>query len=507
MSDVVVGLDIGTSSTKAIATDADGVVLAQVTAAHDVMIPAPGHVEQDAEAIWWHEACGVLRELSAQLSADGFHVAALAVSGLGPCVLICDAAMQPLHNAILYGIDTRAETQIDELDRRFGEEAILARGGSRLTSQAAGAKLAWLRENQPENWSRAAGFYSASSFLIGRLSGEYILDHHSASQFSPLYDLDAGDWASDWAAAVVGELPLPRLVWSDEICGRLHVAGASATGLPVGTPILGGTIDAWAEAHSVGVRDPGDMLLMYGSTMFLIAPVPAGGARHRGLWRTASLCCGSQTLAAGMATSGLLTTWLSDLTGRPIEELSSQAAEVAPGADGLLMLPYFSGERSPLFDPGARGVALGLHLGHGPAHLMRAIYEGTAFSVRHVLDEFNRVGGAGAEAPDWRITVAGGGTKSRLWSQLVSDITGYSQHVPAQTIGASYGDALLAATAIGMVDDGADWTKIQAVIEPRRELVSEYERRFATYLELYPATRGLLDELAAQSHGAIHADV
>lgn len=506
MSDVVIGLDIGTSSTKAIATDADGIVLAQVAAAHDVLLPAPGYVEQDAEAIWWNQACEVLRELSAQLSAAEMHVSALAVSGLGPCVLICDASIKPLHNAILYGIDTRAEAQIEHLNGELGEDAILARGGSRLTSQAAGAKLAWLRESDPDNWNRASGFYSASSFLIGRLSGEYVLDHHSASQFSPLYDLDAGDWARDWAHSILGELPLPRLVWSNEICGELNDLGAAATGLPAGTPILGGAVDAWAEAHSVGVRDPGDMLLMYGSTMFLIAPV-SSGARHRGLWRTAGLRRGSETLAAGMATSGLLTTWLSDLTGQTVEELASQAADVEPGASGLLLLPYFSGERSPLFDPGARGVALGLRLGHGPADLMRAIYEGTAFSVRHVLEEFDRVGTGDSPAPAWRITVAGGGTKSRLWAQLVSDVTGHSQQVPEQTIGASYGDALLAAAAVGMVDADTDWTKIKDVIEPHSELVADYGRRFDTYLKLYPATRGLLDEIAAQPQGAIHADV
>jgi xylulokinase len=506
MSELVVGLDIGTSSTKAVAADADGVVHAQVIANHDVLLPAPGFVEQDAEAVWWREACSVLRELSERLSAGGHHVVALAVSGLGPCVLLCDDEMRPLHNAILYGIDTRAGAQIDRLNRELGEDAILARSGSRLTSQAAGAKLAWLRDNDPEIWSRAAGFYTASSFLIGRLTGDYLLDHHSASQFNPLYDLTSGGWSVDWAESLLGGLPLPQLVWSDEICGTLHELGAAATGLPEGTPILGGAIDAWAEAHSVGVRSFGDLLLTYGSTMFLIAPVPRGEG-HRGLWRTAGVSRESQTLAAGMATSGLLTTWLSELTRRPIEELAAQAAEVAPGADDLLLLPYFSGERSPLFDPGARGVALGLQLSHGPAHLMRAIYEATAFSVRHVLTEFDCVAIADTPAPSWRITAAGGGTRSQLWTQIVSDVTGRSQRIPEQAVGASYGDALLAAAAIGMVDDGTDWTNVAEIVEPRSEFGDIYNRRYATYLELYPATRGLLDELAAQPRGASLAAV
>lgn len=500
MSDVVVGLDIGTSSTKAVATDADGVVHAMVTTPNRVLLPAPGMVEQDAEAVWWQGACDVLRQLTAQLSADGRRVAALAVSGLGPCVLACDASLRPLHNAILYGIDTRAGTQIDRLNHEFGEDAILARGGTSLTSQAAGAKLAWLHDNDSELWSKLAGFYSASSFLIGRLTGEYVLDNHSASQFNPFYDLAVRSWATDWAEAALGAVALPRLVWSNEICGTLHEAGAVATGLPAGTPVLGGTIDAWAEAHSVGIRRPGDLLLTYGSTMFLIAPVDAGPP-HRGLWRTAGLSPGSQTLAAGMATSGLLTTWLSDLTSRAVDELAAEAVDVEPGANGLLILPYFSGERSPIFDPGARGVALGLQLSHGAAHLMRAIYEATAFSVRHVLEEFDRVAGADSQAFEWRITIAGGGVRSRLWAQIVSNVTGRSQQIPEQTVGASYGNALLAAAAIGMVDGDVDWTTITDIVEPRSELTERYDRVYSTYRKLYPATRGLLDELVARPQG------
>lgn len=488
MTDVVIGLDIGTSSTKAVAASADGAVLAQATARHSVDLPFPGWVEQDAEAIWWEESCAVLREIVQALAGGGHRVHALAVSGLGPCVLACDADFRPLRPAILYGIDTRAEGEIERLNALMGEERILARSGSALTSQAGGPKLLWIRANEPQTWASTARLVTSSSFVVARLTGEYVIDHHSASQLNPMYDLDAADWAHDWTQAIAPGLPLPSLVWSTDVCGVLHERGAAATGLPAGLPVLGGSIDAWAEAHGVGVRRPGDLLLAYGSTMFLVAPA-AAGSRHPGLWRTAGLAAGSQTLAAGMATSGLLAAWVSDLSGRSVESLSDAARAVSAGADGLLLLPYFAGERSPRFDPGARGVAIGLDLRHGPAHLMRAVYEATALSVRHVLASF---ADAIADDPCWRITAAGGGTQSALWTQIVSDVTQQPQAIPAQTIGASYGDALLAAVASGLVPPDCDWTRHAVTVEPRPDHRGLYDDLYGRYLELYSATRPLL---------------
>jgi xylulokinase len=495
MSDVVIGIDIGTSSTKAVAVDAEGVVHAVERAEHGVEMPRPGWVEQDAEAIWWEQSRDVLRRLTARVAASSQRVRALAISGLGPCVLPCDAELRPLRPAILYGIDMRAGIEIDELTAELGAGPILARGGSPLTSQAGGPKLAWLRRHEPAVWASTTGFYSASSFLIARLTGEYVLDHHTASQFNPLYDLARADW-SNWAGQIAADVALPRLVWTDEVCGAVHDRAAAATGLPVGLPVLGGTVDAWAEAYSVGVRQPGDLLLMYGSTMFLVAPsVP--GPPHSGLWRTAGITDGSQSLAAGVATSGLLTGWLEQLSGRPVAELSEAAGAIPAGADGLLMLPYFAGERSPLFDPGARGVAIGLHLRHGPAHIMRAIYEATAMSVRHILLAFTGASPGEVRPPErrWRMTAAGGGTSSAVWMQIVSDVTGQPQRVPEQTIGASYGDALLAAVAVGMAAPGTDWTRTAREVEPRPDLAEPYDARFEAYLDLYPATRELIRRL------------
>jgi xylulokinase len=333
----------------------------------------------------------------------------------------------------------------------------------------------------------------ASSFVVARLTGEYVLDHHSASQCDPLYDLEAGAWNAEWAEEIAPDVPLPRLVWPWEPAGEVTVAAASATGLPAGVPVMAGTIDAWAEALSVGVRRPGDLMLMYGSTMFLVQ-VTDRPRTHPKLWSTAGATPGSWSLAAGMATSGTLTTWLRELTGDvPFETLIAEAAQVPAGARGLLALPYFAGERNPVFDPAARGVIAGLTLTHGRGELMRAVYEATAFGVRHNLETLAEAG-----APIERAVAVGGGTRGGLWTQIVSDVTGRPQELPAQTIGASYGDAWLAGRAAGLLDGHAyRWNPVATVVAPDPAATEAYEPLYEVYRELYPATRAQAHALAA----------
>src|SRR4029077_16357884 len=244
-------------------------------------------------------------------------------------------------------------------------------------------------------------------------------------------------------------------------------------------------------AHSVGVRQRADLMIMYGSTLFLVGVDP-DASPHPGLWLTAGLTPDSGTLAAGMATSGLLANWVAGTAGLPVGELIEAAGQVTAGAEDLVLLPYFAGERSPVFDPDARGVVLGLTLAHTPAHLMRAALEAVAMGVRHNLEAFDSV------RPDesrWRPVAVGGGAAGSLWPQIVSDVSGRAQDIPAQTVGASYGDALLAAAAVGMVPPDTDWTKIVATVQPRRELADFYDRRYAVYRDLYTATRPLIPRL------------
>jgi xylulokinase len=484
----VLGIDIGTSSTKGLVARADGTIIARAKREHTIAIPRPGWAEHDAESVWWND----VRRLVAELLPSAPGLRAICISGIGPCVLPCDDKLRPLRPAILYGIDTRARDEIAELDERYGANAILARGGSALSSQAIGPKLLWLRRHEPDVWERAAGWYMASSFVVARLTGEYVLDHHSASQCSPLYDLDAGQWAGDWAEEIAPGVPLPRLSWPAEPVGKVTPAAASETGLPEGTLVVAGTIDAWAEAFSVGVRHPGDLMLMYGSTMFFIYVAPAAKPTPA-LWCTQGVMPGTRTLAAGMSTSGALTEWLRDLLGAPSwDELLCEASAVPAGSRGLLLLPYFAGERTPIYDPQARGVLAGLTLSHGRAELLRAGYEGIAFGVRQILESYSHAAGNPR-----RVVAVGGGTRSALWMQIVSNVTGLSQLLPEETIGASYGDSLLAAIGAEMVTPDADWSRRAGVVEPDARDENVYSELFELYTQLYPATASIAHHLAA----------
>jgi xylulokinase len=499
VDEVLLGLDIGTSSSKGILARPDGTIVAQAERPHRVSLPQPGWVEHDAIDVWWHGILTLCRELIPQA---GNGLRGVCVSGIGPCLLPCDRNLQPLRPAILYGVDTRASDEIRELDRELGSDQILERGGSVLSSQALGPKILWLRKHEPDVWTNTAGIYMASSFIVAKLTGEYVLDHQSASQCNPVYDLDANRWAVDWSELIAPGLTLPRLAWPAEIAGSVTDSGSRSTGIPAGTPVVVGTVDAWAEAFSVGVREPGDLMVMYGSTMFLVQVV-GGRMRHPKLWTTAAIEPERVTLAAGMATSGSLTAWFKELAGSAsYSELVDEARSKPAGSAGLLMLPYFAGERSPLFDADARGIVAGLTLSHGRGHFFRAIYEAIAYGVKHNVATIAAVSGRPT-----RVTAVGGGTQGDLWTQVVSDVTGLTQRLPAVTVGASYGDALLAAIGSGLVPSNTDWTRVDREIVPNPAVAESYSEMFDLYLQLHRATIEISHKLAdIQSRPWAHKD-
>ena len=487
--ELLLGIDMGTGSTKGVLVDASGSVIASKSVAHSVDLPRPGWVEVDAEAMWWQEVRQISSALMAEVPA-GSAVAGMCVSGVGPCLVLCDDDLAPLRPAILYGVDTRATAEIAALTEEFGEANILERAGTLLSSQAVGPKIEWVRRHEPEVFERATGWYGSNSYIAAKLTGEYVLDHHTASQCDPLYATRDFQWNRPWAERVCGHLPLPRLVWPGEVVGTLTASASEATGVPAGTPLVAGTVDAYSEAFSVGVRSPGDQMLMYDSSMTWTKNIDEYHSDAT-LWTTAGVEPKSLALAAGTSTAGSLVSWLQAITGGPsFDDLTTEAQAVPPGSEGLLMLPYLAGERTPVFDPQARGVVAGLTLRHGRGHLFRAAYEGISFGIRQILERFD-------DAHTGLRTVAvGGGLRSPIWAQALSDITGRTQLVPEQAIGASYGDALLAAIAVGLVPPSTDWTKIAREITPRAENRALYDDLYGTWLDLYPATRETVHRLA-----------
>lgn len=484
------GVDIGTSSTKAVLVGIDGEIIASAARAHEVDRPRPGWVEMDAR-LWWDEFVSLAQELLG--GRPDLAVTGVGVSGMGPCVLLVDEHDEPVRPAILYGVDTRAGQQIDRLNRELGAEEIVRRGGSALTSQAAGPKIAWVAQAEPALYARARRLFMPASWLARRLTGAYVLDHQSASQSSPLYDIEAESWNEPWWEACAPGIEAPELRWPGEIAGGVTAAASATTGIPAGTPVITGTIDAWTEAVSVGAHEPGDLMLMYGTTMFLIA-TGEQTLRTPSMWTTVGAFPGTRNLAGGLATSGALTSWLKDLTGADYPELLEEAAASGVGARGLLALPYFAGERTPILDPDARGVIAGLTLSHGRGDLYRAALEATALGVRHNVETMRAAG-----ADIRRIVAVGGGTQGSLWLQIVSDATGLTQQVPRTTLGASYGAAYLAAGATSADPPRiGDWNPIAHTVTPDRRATTAYDELFELYLRLYDGTKDIAHALAAR---------
>ncbi|MGN6752870.1 MAG: FGGY-family carbohydrate kinase [Intrasporangium sp.] len=486
LAPAVLGVDIGTSSSKGVLVDLDGRVLRSSQRNHTVDAPRPGWFEMDAQA-WWHEFVDLSRELVAGAPAPPI---AVGVSGMGPCVLLTDENDVPVRPAILYGVDMRAGREIARLSEQLGSRQVLERCGSGLTSQAAGAKIAWVADAEPDRFARARRFYNPSSWLVRHLTGAYVLDHHTASQCVPMYDVHTHDWYRPWADPIVGRVRLPPLQWPGDIAGRTTASAAEQTGLPPGIPVITGTVDAWAEAISVDAHRVGDLMLMYGTTMFLVHTVERP-VIDPSLWGPVGALPGTRSLAGGMATAGSITTWLRDLVGAPdFPVLLGEADRSGVGANGLLMLPYFAGERTPIMDPDARGVIAGLTLSHTRGDLFRAALEAIALGVRDNVETMVAAGG-----DIRRVVAVGGGTRGGLWPQIVSDVTGRDQIIPSQTIGASYGGALLAAQAVADVDI-RQWNPPERICRPREGTSAAYDRLYGLYRQLYVASREVLHALA-----------
>lgn len=500
MPELFLGIDIGTASSKAVVTDIAGSVLETATVQHETSRPRPRWHEHDADQIWWSDTVSLCQAVLRSSRFKARDIAGLAVSAIGPCLLPLDSHDRPLRPGILYGVDTRAAKQVASLTEQIGSAEVGAWSGMQFSSQAIGPKILWLHEEEPEVWSSTRRLTTASSYIVLKLTGEHVIDRHTAAHSMPFMDAHSLEWNDRYADLIPGFEMLPRLGWPAEVAGTVTSEAAEVTGLSVGTPVAVGTVDAASEALSVGVREPGDLMIMYGSTMFFIL-VTTDVTTVPGAWLVGGLEPGQYNVAAGMAATGSITDWFRELTAgsdRDLghEALFTEAATVEPGSEGLTVLPYFEGERTPINDPDAAGVMLGLTLRHGRSHIMRAILEGVAYGARHNLSTLTT-----DSMPIRRLVAVGGGTTSDLWMQIVSDVSAMPQEVPEERIGASYGDAFIAAVATGRVQTQAikSWATIDRIIEPDPSVAEAYDRGFDRYLRLYEQTKDLQHEASARS--------
>lgn len=506
------GVDIGTYSSKGVLVDAGGRVLASHVVPHELALPRPGWVEHDADGVWWGDFVTICRRVLAESGVAPKAVAGVGVSTISPCVLPVDGEGRPLRPGILYGIDTRATVEIGELERAIGADHLLARYGTKLSAQSTSPKIRWLRQHEPDVWRQTRLLLSGTGYVVYKLTGEATLDIYDAGAYAPLFDPQTLAWNPDVADLVAPVELLPRLTWTCAVAGHVTRAAAQATGLAAGTPVITGTADAAAEAISAGLAQVGDMMVMVGSSIYFIVKVDRLHPCDR-FWPTHFLEADTYAVTGGMSTAGSLVRWFRD-TLSPAEvaaeaaggpnayaALAALAATSPPGAHGLVVLPYFAGERTPLHDPDARGVVCGLTLTHTRADLCRALLEAVGYGIRHNLDALAAEG-----IVPRRILAVGGGTQNSLWMELVSSIAGIEQHIPRQQIGAAYGDAILAAVGVGFFADtaaGARWVQQAQVIRPDPPAQAVYAAYYPLYRDLYQATAPVQHALSALQRAGV----
>jgi len=501
----LIGVDIGTYSSKGVIVRPDGSVIASDTQPHGLDMPRPGFVEHDADKVWWHDFVTIVRNLLQKTGVKPKEILAIGTSAIGPCVLPIDDHGNPLRPAILYGIDTRATREIKYLERQLGRDTIFKISGLNLSSQASGPKILWIRNHEPEVYKRARWFLTSEAYLVYKLTGKTSIDIYTAASYAPLYNTTMQKWdkqAADWITPLDR---LPEAYWSYEVVGRVTDEAARETGLAAGTPVVAGTTDAAAEAISAGVADFGDMMLMLGSSVFFIMKTAELYKTHN-FWTANFLEDGAFSFLGGMSTSGSLTTWFRDQFAQmeiadenkggedAYAKLAKLAAASPVGARGLVALPYFEGERTPIHDPKAKGVWFGLTLKHSKGDIYRALLEGVAYGIRHNFEVMKEEG-----VHPKRVIAVGGGTKNPLWLQIISDVGNIELEVPEQQIGASYGDAFLAATGIGLFQSLSEikrWVRVKEIIKPNPQNKAVYDVYYPVFRGLYKRTKSLMHYLS-----------
>lgn len=458
----------------------------------ELFSPHPGWAEADPDAWWDATRTAIGRVVSEHEPGVGVgDVDAVACSGMVPAVLVLDREGMPLRRAILQN-DARATAELAELCRELADLDLLALTGSALTQQSVAPTLRWLCRHEPDVFAATTSVAGSYDWLARRLGAVAHVERNWALE-SGLFGLDGAPLEEVTARAQIDPGLLPEVRSPGEIVGEVDSVAARATGLRVGTPIVVGGADHVSSAYGAGLLESGDWLVKLGGAGDILA-VSAEPLLDARLYLDAHPAGG--WLPNGcMATSGSLVRWLASVTGgASLDVLDAEAAATPPGAEGIVCLPYFLGEKSPLHDPAQRGAFIGLHLGHRRGHLHRAALEAVAYGFRHHVEVFGELG-----VPLTAARVTNGGSRSRLWKQIVADVLGTEMRPVVDHPGASLGAALAAAVGTG---DAEGWDVVRHLvtlgdpIEPRPEAGARYDELYAIYRELEPALRPLSHRLA-----------
>jgi xylulokinase len=492
------GIDISTTGSKAIVIDERGAIRAAASSPHTLQSPQPLWSEQDPGQ-WWEAASASVRAALEQAGLAGDNIAAVGLTGQMHGLVLLDEAGEVLRPAILWN-DQRTQAQCDEIHARIGKEKFIQITGNVALTGFTAPKILWVQENEPEVYARIAHVLLPKDFVRYKLTGDMAMDKADGAG-TVLMDLKVRHWSPEILQALdISANWMPELYEGPEITGTVTSEAADRTGLPAGIPVVAGGGDQAAQAVGVGAIHEGIVALTLGTSGVVFATTSSPFIEPEG--RLHAFCHSVpdrwHLMGVMLSAAGSLR-WYRDTfaPGMDYDRLLEPAAEIAPGAEGLLFLPYLTGERTPYPDPLARGAFVGLTVRHTMPHLTRAVLEGVAFGLR---DSFELMKNTGLASID-QVRISGGGAKSLLWQQILADVFDSELVTVNTTEGAAYGAALLAGVGDGCwpsVDAACEATiRITGKVEPNSEAARRYEDVYSIYRGLYPALRASFNKMGA----------
>lgn len=493
----LLGIDVSTTATKALLIDERGDVVAVAAQEYGFDTPHPLWSEQDP-ALWWYGAIQSIRGVLTQSGVDPAAIAGVGLTGQMHGLVLLDEAGTVLRPSILWN-DQRTAVQCDEIRQRLGKERLIQLTGNDALTGFTAPKVLWVRDHEPDLYARARHILLPKDYVRWLLTGQYGMDKADGAG-TLLVDLQSRTWSSAVlnALAIPAEW-LPPLYEGPQITGQISAAAAEATGLKIGTPVMAGGGDQAAQAVGVGAVTEGIVALTLGTSGVVFASVDKPFYEPQG--RLHAFCHavpGRWHLMGVMLSAAGSLRWYRDTLapGAQYDALLAPAAQVAPGCEGLLFLPYLTGERTPHPDPLARGAFVGLTVRHTQAHMTRAVLEGVGFGLR---DSFALMQGVGLSAIR-QVRISGGGARSPLWRQILADLLNSELVTVNTTEGAAYGAALLAGVGAGIwpdVDSACQQViQITGSTQPKTSAVAQYDQVYAQYGKLYPTLQEIFVGLA-----------
>jgi xylulokinase len=504
---MLLGIDVSTTGAKALVINEQGEVIASATEEYPLYTPRPLWSEQDP-ADWWTGAQRAIRHALAMPGVSANDIQGIGLTGQMHGLVLLDEAGNVLRPAILWN-DQRTGSQCEEITAWAGGlKRLIALTGNAVLPGFTAPKVVWVRRNEPEVYERIAHILLPKDYIRYCLTGEFATEVSDASG-TALFDVGNRRWSATMAGLL--EIPmgwLPECYESHVVSGEISAAAAAATGLRAGTPVVGGGGDQAAQAVGSGIVRPGIISVTSGTSGVVFAyadsyaPEPDGRVHvfcHAvpGAWHAMGV----------MLSAGGAFRWFRDTLageeraeaaaagGDPYDLLTAQAARVPPGAEGLLFLPYLTGERCPYPDPNARGAFVGLTLRHGKGHMVRSVLEGVSYGLRDSLELIKGLG-----VPIEQVRASGGGARSPLWRQIQADIFGTELVLINVTEGAAFGAALLAGVGAGVYRDAREAVdaavRVVSSTAPNPDAAQAYEELYPLYRGLYPALKPAFDALA-----------